>query len=135
MVIFLHSYSAICYQIAHIPQSEFLNAVFWGSFVRVCVPLFLIVNGITILGKNYPIATWIFEKTILRLLVPVVFYGLIFMFNKHSIKIEEFLSPGNICYHFHFITIILTLYLIYPLIKAGFKRLLKVRWYILLYFG
>lgn len=131
MVVFLHSYSALCYAYPNIALSEFYNCIFWDSLVRVCVPLFLIVNGITLLSKDYDIKNWLIDKIVLRLTVPYLFYGILYCIFLHK-NLKLLLSPGDICYHFHFYSLILGLYILYPIMRPFVKYANKGQ---IIYFG
>lgn len=120
-VIFLHSYSILYYSFGNIDTKIFLNATFWAIMSRYCVPLFLIASGITLLGKNYSVKTWVVDKIGIRILLPFIFYGLLYIFWIKKSFIA-FFNPIDICFHFHFVAIILTLYLVYPFISEWVKK-------------
>jgi len=116
MVIFLHSGSPLFYQLGQISMKRWYVTVIYDSFVRCCVPLFLIISGATILNKDYKIKDWFVDKIFKRLFLPFLFYSLIVIFlNKGSIF--SILNLANIGYWFSFFGIILTLYLLYPIIR------------------
>lgn len=113
MVVLLHSYSVLCYQIGSASTLDWSIAVMYVSFMRPAVPLFLILSGITLLSKDYTVKDWVINKIFLRILVPYCFYATFYWHEGAS-----FFEPISICYHFPFVATILTLYLIYPLCRV-----------------
>ncbi len=116
MVLILHSYSALCYKFPDLSMLEFGNAILWDSFVRPAVPLFLIISGATLLARDYNIINWYKEKIFMRLSLPYLFYGTIYIFILHK-PLSSYLSPSTICYHFYFFSTILALYILYPILR------------------
>lgn len=126
MVVFLHSGSPLFYQLGKIGIDKWYITVFYDSFVRCCVPLFLIVSGATVLNKDYGVKDWFVNKIFKRLFLPFLFYFLLVVFvNKRSIF--SFFNLVDIGYWFYFFGIILTLYLIYPIIRIWLKYT-NIRW-------
>lgn len=54
---------------------EFLTGAFIGSFVRPCVPLFVMISGVLLLPVNMDMATF-YKKRAKRLVVPFVFWSM-----------------------------------------------------------
>jgi len=57
-------------------RSAFLSGVFIGSFMRVSVPLFVMITGVLSLPIHYDMSTF-YRKKISRILVPLVFWSLV----------------------------------------------------------
>ncbi|WP_316820528.1 acyltransferase [Pedobacter gandavensis] len=56
-------------------RGAFLTGVFTGSFVRSCVPLFVMMSGVLLLPINMSMADF-YKKRIVRILIPLVFWSL-----------------------------------------------------------
>ncbi|NHZ48044.1 acyltransferase family protein [Desulfovibrio sp. XJ01] len=112
MVVFLHSYSVLCYQQLSITTFDWSVAVFYDSMVRPAVPLFLMASGAVMLAKDYSLKTFFIDKVLLRLFVPYCFYAYFYWNANASLS-----NPMSICYHFAFVGIIITIYLLYPLFR------------------
>jgi surface polysaccharide O-acyltransferase-like enzyme len=119
------------------------NMAYWwignvmDSAVRFAVPVFLMLSGATMLGKEYGV--WEFyKKRILRVLVPFLFWMLVYwIFRWTSLQADQqpkefhaiikwavnlFLSEG-ISKHFWYVYMILFLYLFVPLLGKGLRKL------------
>ena len=126
MVIFLHSASPLFYKYDQISNSRWYVTLIYDSFVRCCVPLFLMVNGASVLNKDYKFKDWIKDKLFLRLILPFIFYFFVVcIVNKRNIS--NFFYLADIGYWFPFFGIILSLYLIYPIIRIWLKST-KIIW-------
>lgn len=115
-VVFLHSASPYFYQWGKISNNSWIMATSYDSFVRFAVPVFLMVSGSLLLGKDYDLKEWFRNKVLSRLLLPFLFYFLI-----HSLYLGIPLSKvfvlESINYQFPFVGIILSLYLLFPIIR------------------
>jgi surface polysaccharide O-acyltransferase-like enzyme len=126
MVVFVHSASPLFYQLGQVDMRRWYITTIYDAFVRCCVPLFLIVNGATVLNKDYETKDWFVNKIFKRLFLPFLFYFLIvILVNKKSIF--SIFTLVDIGYWFHFFGIILTLYLLYPIIRIWLKNT-NIRW-------
>ena len=56
-------------------RAAFLNGAFIGSFMRISVPLFVMITGILSLPIHYEMSTF-YRKKISRILLPLVFWSL-----------------------------------------------------------
>lgn len=56
-------------------RTEFLTGTFIGSFVRSCVPLFVMISGVLLLPVNMNMSSF-YKKRAKRLLTPFVFWSL-----------------------------------------------------------
>lgn len=56
-------------------HSEFLTGAFIGSFVRSCVPLFVMISGVLLLPVNMDMPSF-YKKRARRLLTPFIFWSL-----------------------------------------------------------
>ena len=54
----------------------FLSGAFWGSFVRPCVPLFVMMTGVLLLPIKMDMATF-YNRRIKRIVIPLVFWSIV----------------------------------------------------------
>lgn len=144
----LRSLAMIGVIIIHI-SSPLLNMVygrnmpFWwignvlDSAVRFAVPLFLMLSGTTLLGKEYKLGEF-YKKRVLRVLVPFLFWMIVYWIYRwttlspkmqpHDISnvlkwgADLFLKEG-ISKHFWYIYMILFIYLFVPFLGKGLRKL------------
>lgn len=57
-------------------RQSFLTGVFTGSFVRACVPLFVMMSGVLLLPINMSLADF-YKKRIVRILIPLAFWSIV----------------------------------------------------------
>lgn len=74
MVILSHSCDPFVGQFDNNPY-EFLTGAFIGSFVRPCVPLFVMISGVLLLPINMDMRTF-YSRRAKRLILPFVFWAL-----------------------------------------------------------
>lgn len=55
---------------------EFLSGAAWGSAVRPCVPLFVMISGVLLLPVNMDTHTF-YKKRLTRIIAPLVFWGIV----------------------------------------------------------
>jgi len=100
----------------------------WGngfdSVVRACVPLFVMLSGALILGRQEPLGDF-FSKRFSRLLLPFVIWVAVFI-NWRIFYIGEVLPPdkiilmvlkGPVYYHLWYLYMVMGLYLITPFLR------------------
>ena len=120
MVIFLHCASPLFYSYGVIKTSYWNITNFYDSLVRSAVPLFFMVSGSLVLGKDKKILQFI-KSFWFRLVIPFLFYSIIYSVVNKTSLINIF-DPGKISYHFYFVPIIFTLYICYPIISKWIKQ-------------
>lgn len=125
MIVFLHSGSPLFYQLNEIDFKSWGITVLYDSFVRCAVPLFLMVNGVIILSKDYQLKDWLVNKIWKRLTLPFLFYFLIVVL-VNKVSLSSIFVMTKIGYWFTFYGIILTLYLLYPIIRIWLKYSKKI---------
>jgi surface polysaccharide O-acyltransferase-like enzyme len=107
------------------------------SSVRFAVPLFLMLTGTTLLGKEYNLSLF-YKKRIVRVLFPFLFWMLVYFvfrwtqlapnnqpvapFSVVNWGFHLFLKEG-VSKHFWYIYMILFIYLFVPLMGKGLRRL------------
>ena len=131
-VVFLHVVSALLYEKLFSPTWFLCN--FYDSMVRFCVPVFLMITGALLLGRDYSLEEFM-KKRLLRVLLPFLFWDLIYAsYNVllHSWKEKQF-SISDIylffsdftygsSYHFWYIYLIIGIYLFVPVLNRWIKH-------------
>lgn len=125
MVVLIHAAAPI----AHAEGSDFNSSFwwagnFWNSLSRPGVPLFVMLSGYLLLGKDYPLPDFL-KRRFTRVVVPAIFWMLIYSFYNymaHGVpgSIPEALKgivTGPVHYHLWFIYLIIGLYLVYPILR------------------
>ena len=97
---------------------------FWNSLTRPAVPLFVMLSGYLLLGKDYPLPDFL-KRRFSRVVIPTIFWMLIYCFYNFMAKgspatLGEALKSivtGPVHYHLWFIYLIIGLYLVYPILR------------------
>src|ERR1035437_9251813 len=119
------------------------NMPFWwignvvDSAVRFAVPLFLMLSGATLLGKEYKLSEF-YKKRFLRVLVPFLFWIMVYWVYRWIILSSKtqphdfnsilkwatglFLKEG-VSKHFWYIYMIVFIYLFVPFMGKGLRKL------------
>ena len=128
MVIAIH----VAAPVAHVPTDIhtlwWWTGNFWNSISRPGVPLFVMLSGFLLLGKDYPLAMFL-KRRFSRVVIPALFwmcvYSLYGYLGKNSpATIGEVLRNiinGPVHYHLWFIYLIMGLYLVYPVLRPWVK--------------
>lgn len=109
----------------------------WDSAVRFAVPLFLMLSGATLLGKEYNLGEF-YKKRVSRVLIPFLFWIVVYWIYRwlvllpkqqphgfHSILqwgSDLFLKEG-VSKHFWYVYMILFVYLFVPFLGKGLRKL------------
>ena len=128
-VILLHVASAVLYKYNQVPNSFWWIGNIYDSFARFSVPMFLMITGALLLGRqhSYPI---FLKRKVIRILLPFVFWTAIYIiynfieppqFNGKLASQSNFewvlqqIRDGS-SYHLWYVYMLLGIYLIIPLI-------------------
>lgn len=130
MVILIH----VAAPIAHAEGADYNGSWwwagnFWNSLTRPGVPLFVMLSGYLLLGKDYPLPDFL-KRRFSRVVIPAVFWMLIYslygyLANGSPATIGETLRgivTGPVHYHLWFIYLIIGLYLIYPILRGWVRH-------------
>ena len=125
MVIGIHAAAPI----AHGEGSDFNSSWwwsgnFWNSLTRPAVPLFVMLSGYLLLGKDYSLPDFL-KRRFSRVVIPAIFWMLIYclygyLANGSPATIGAALKSlvtGPVHYHLWFIYLIIGLYLVYPILR------------------
>ena len=128
MVIAIHVAAPIAHAPTDIESSWWWAGNFWNSLSRPGVPLFVMLSGFLLLGRDYPLPAFLkrrFSRVAIPALVWMVAYSIYGFIDKNSpATIWEALrniivSPVH--YHLWFIYLIIGLYLAYPILRPWVK--------------
>jgi len=110
---------------------------FFAFFTRFAVPIFLMLSGALLLNKEYKILEFI-KKRYPRIIIPFLFWGVIYVIfailfqNKASyfsslstaipFIVKMFLGVQGYLTHFWYVWLILSVYLLFPIINKWIKN-------------
>jgi len=107
------------------------------SAVRFAVPLFLMLSGATLLGKEYKLSEF-YKKRFMRVLLPFLFWMVVYWVYRWTVlhpkqQPQDFLTilkwakvlflKEGVSKHFWYIYMILVIYLIVPFLGKGIRKL------------
>jgi len=125
-MVLLHVTSPILYRLGSISLSTWQAGNIIDGSVRFCVPVFVMLSGALLLGRETPIREFL-KKRVVRVLLPFIFYSLIYIaydfWNGRQTFNKETLFPfvwnkiaHGAAYHLWYIYMIIGLYLFIPII-------------------
>ncbi|MEG0760421.1 MAG: acyltransferase family protein [Chryseobacterium sp.] len=127
-----------------IESRSWLTASFINSNVRFCVPIFLMLSGVLLLGKEYSLKEFL-QKRMSRIILPFLFWSTIYFFmlfpihgTVTQIGFDYFKAmKGGTCYHLWYVYMIIGVYLFLPIINKWIQRASKneILFYLILWFG
>ncbi|MBU6340073.1 MAG: acyltransferase family protein [Bacteroidetes bacterium] len=124
LVISIHVSGPIAHNTTDYDTWYWWSANLWDSFSRPSVPLFIMLSGFLLLGKDYPLMDFLqrrFSRILIPWLVWSVAYGIYNSIANHTpASMGEwfrFLMENKVHYHLWFLYLILGLYLVYPILR------------------
>ena len=78
-VIVLHVSSPIVVNYSNSSLSSWFASNFFDSISRFCVPIFVMISGVLLLGKSEEIHVFI-QKRVKRILLPLMFWTFVYLF-------------------------------------------------------
>ena len=78
-VIVLHVAAGITYQYGRVSNFDWWIANIYDSTVRFCVPIFLMITGTVVLNKPFESTREYLKKMFLRILLPFLFWSIIYI--------------------------------------------------------
>lgn len=137
-VIIIHAAANLNLQFGKVPDTEWWAANVWQGSSRFCVPIFFMISGITVLGKELPIKEH-FKKPFIRIILPFLFWHAGYMlFNWlvryrgrsmdfwGSIKFIGNQFQNYSSYHFWYIYTLIGIYCILPVFNKWVNRATKL---------
>ena len=138
-VVLLHVASSVLYKYSQVPNFHWWIGNVYDSFVRFSVPLFLMITGALLLGRQYSYPTFLLRKVI-RILIPFAFWTAIYIiynfieppqFNGKLASQSNFawilqqIQDGS-SYHLWYIYMLLGIYITIPLLAKIIARARKL---------
>ena len=124
-VIFVHAAAIYVLNFQNISLESWRIANFLDSFVRFCVPAFLMISGALLLNKEEDFTVFI-NKRLKRVLIPFIFWNIIyFIYKNYKLELsaidllQEFVLSfiRGSSFHFWYIYLIIGLYLFIPILR------------------
>jgi len=136
-VILVHTGANLNKQFGHIDSADWWSANFWQGISRFCVPIFFMISGVTVLGRELSMKEH-FKKPFIRIILPFLFWHIIYMFFNWYVRYKAVpLSLwGGItftakqfqnysAYHFWYIYTLIGIYCILPIFNKWVNRASK----------
>lgn len=106
---------------------EVLFNWFWFIGVKTCVPLFLLLSGALLLGKQEPDVVF-YRKRLQRIVLPWLLWGGVFLFYKYPTEISSLTQTLRtflkiLSAEFSFLPALVCLYLLMPFMKVLVREL------------
>ncbi len=137
-VIVIHTAANLNRQFGHVAPQEWWAANFWQGISRFCVPVFFMISGVTVLGRDLPIKEH-FKKPFIRIIIPFLFWHFIYMFFNWYVRykampmgiwdILKFIGnqfQNYSSYHFWYIYTLIGIYCILPVFNKWIKSASKL---------
>ncbi|MCC7507155.1 MAG: acyltransferase family protein [Saprospiraceae bacterium] len=124
MVIGIHVSAPVAHGYAAFDSWFWWAANWWDSACRPSVPLFVMLSGFLLLGKDYPLGDFL-QRRFTRVIVPSLAWMVVYNIYNHlaSGQPATFAEAGvrmvenKVHYHLWFIYLIVGLYLVYPIMR------------------
>lgn len=122
LVVFLH---ASLDTVSQLGPHWWAGNVF-DSFSRVCVPLFLMISGATLLGRSEPLIDFL-KKRIVRIVLPLIFWSLFYLEwlsrnGTHTAGWFRAILSGPVIFHMWYLYAILGIYALVPLLRRFYQN-------------
>lgn len=133
-VIIVHCSSPLLGGYGKVPQPQWLAADFYNALTRFAVPVFVMITGALLLGKNDEVISFL-KKRLGRVVVPFLFWSLVFVayayYNEDIpytgdtwVTIKQVLHQlkyGS-SYHLWYVYMLIGLYLIIPILSKYIRN-------------
>lgn len=124
LVIVIHVSGSVAQGDTHYDTFFWWSGNLWDSLGRPSVPLFVMLSGFLLLGKDYPLGYFL-KRRFSRVVVPALFWMVIYSY--YNFRVKGFPSTIGeavrgiverpVHYHLWFIYLIVGLYMIYPILR------------------
>lgn len=143
-MVLLHVTSPILYKYGEISAGIWHAGNIIDSSVRFCVPVFVMLSGALLLGKEYSLKEFL-KKRVARVLFPFIFYSFIYIaydikkkpFKMDSVPYIWTKIASGAAYHLWYIYMIVGLYLFIPVIgrwvRASTKK--EISYFLVIWLG
>lgn len=142
-VITVHVTAQLTYSYGKIETKQWLVTIFIGSVVRFCVPVFVMLSGAFLLGKEEDLSVFL-TKRLNKIAIPFVAWLFIYsgynvFFSGREVDTYESVKAvlsGKVALHLWFMYMIIGLYLVTPVFRKWLKlaRQKEILYFIFLWF-
>jgi surface polysaccharide O-acyltransferase-like enzyme len=125
-------------QFGQVEEIEWWAANFWQGLSRFCVPIFFMISGVTVLGRELPIKEH-FRKPFVRIIIPFLCWHTVYMIFNWIIRLRmkpmDFLEilqfigrqfQNYSSYHFWYIYTLIGIYCILPIFNKWINKASKL---------
>lgn len=124
LVILIHASGTVAQEHHECDSLFWWSGNLWASLARPSVPLFVMLSGFLLLGKEYPLGDFL-KKRFGRVVVPALFWMVIYSYYNYRARgIPATIAEGiqgiverPVHYHLWFIYLIVGLYMVYPVLR------------------
>jgi surface polysaccharide O-acyltransferase-like enzyme len=121
-------------------NANWIIADFYSTFAKISIPIFIMISGVLLLNKDYDFIGFV-EKRFKRILIPFLFWGSVYVifsfkfgfvegvspdyssiFSIGSFIVSMFLGRAGYLTHFWYVWMILSVYLIAPVVNKWIKN-------------
>jgi surface polysaccharide O-acyltransferase-like enzyme len=128
-VVLTHSVDPLQKAFGAVPAWWWWTAVTYLSVTRFCVPLFFMLSGYTLLGKDEPLPVF-YKKRAVKILGPylawsIFYFALRFTIGEKTLTfsgIVKELATGTAYFHLWFIYAIAGIYVVTPFVRRAVRR-------------
>lgn len=133
-VIILHASSPLLGGYGKVPKQQWLIADFYNALTRFAVPVFVMITGALLLGRDEDVITFL-KKRLSRVVVPFLFWSLVYV--AYAYYNEDILYTGNswitvkqilhqlkfgASYHLWYVYMLIGMYLIIPILSKFMRN-------------
>ena len=142
-VIIIHVSAPVFYSAKSISLSSFLTATALDSIARVAVPLFAMLSGALLLGRDTSGVLAGVMSRLVKVAVPLAFWSVIYVFwvsywEGRPLSITGALMQslkGPVMYHLWFVYMTMGVYIVLPILQPLSNALLESKRFALYFFG
>lgn len=136
-VILVHTGANLNKQFGQIDPIDWWAANFWQGVSRFCVPIFFMISGVTVLGRELSMKDH-FKKPFIRILLPFLFWHCAYMLFNWIVRLKakpldfwqaikwtggQFQNYSS--YHFWYIYTLIGIYCVLPILNKWINRASK----------
>lgn len=113
-----------------IPLFDWMSGNVYSSFVRLCIPMFFMISGFLLLGKEEPLWDF-FRKRFRRIIIPLVAWSVIYLlvsqdYSNYTLfnavkSIAKTIFMGPAYYHLWYLYSLIPIYLFIPVLRVFTK--------------
>ena len=123
-VVMIHAAAPVAFGSTDLDSAGWWAGNFWNSLSRVGVPLFVMLSGFLLLGKDYDLIDFL-KRRFSKVVIPALFWMVVYSLYNYTASgqpatikdaIKNIVENG-VHYHLWFIYLIIGLYMVYPILR------------------